>query len=71
MLRKLRCETSRWIVLGFIMMLVVSRPAPVVDAGELQDTTVSVGVAQVDITPQTPVRMYGYGARTTLSQIGY
>jgi hypothetical protein len=48
-------------------MLTLSRSALVVRAGELQDTTVSVGVAQVDITPQTPVRMYGYGARTTES----
>jgi hypothetical protein len=54
-------------VLGFITMWIMSRPAPVVDAGEIQGTTVSVGVAQVDITPQTPVRMYGYGARTTES----
>ena len=30
--------------------------------------TVPVGVATVDITPETPVRMYGYGARKTESE---
>lgn len=30
--------------------------------------TVLVGVAKVDITPQTPVRMYGYAARKTESE---
>ena len=59
--------TFRWVFVGLILMWTVSRSALVVKAGELQDTTVSVGVAQTDITPQTPVRMYGYGARTTES----
>ena len=30
--------------------------------------TVPIGVAKVDITPQTPVRMYGYAARKTESE---
>jgi len=30
--------------------------------------TVPVGVAKIDITPQGPVRMYGYGARKTESE---
>ena len=29
---------------------------------------VPVGVAKVDITPETPVRMYGYASRTTESE---
>ena len=31
-------------------------------------TTALIGVASVDITPDTPIRMYGYGSRTTESQ---
>jgi hypothetical protein len=33
-----------------------------------EGTLVPVGVAQVDITPETPVRMYGYAARKTESE---
>jgi hypothetical protein len=32
------------------------------------DDPVLVGVAKIDITPQTPVRMYGYASRTTESE---
>jgi neutral ceramidase len=31
-------------------------------------TPVPVGVAKIDITPETPVRMYGYASRTTESE---
>lgn len=34
----------------------------------LSAETVPVGVAEVDITPETPMRMYGYGARKTESE---
>ncbi|NLX56606.1 MAG: hypothetical protein GXY58_15975 [Planctomycetaceae bacterium] len=34
---------------------------------ERDDEPVAIGVAQVDITPEYPVRMYGYGARQTES----
>ncbi len=33
-----------------------------------EPATIAVGVAKVDITPEGPVRMYGYGARTTESE---
>lgn len=32
------------------------------------DGTALVGVAKIDITPETPVRMYGYSSRTTESE---
>jgi neutral ceramidase len=54
-------------VLVLILLLMLSVLLSGVAAGELYDTTVLVGVAQTDITPQTPVRMYGYAARTTES----
>lgn len=38
-----------------------------VDRAQSADT-VPVGVAEVDITPETPIRMYGYGARKTESE---
>jgi hypothetical protein len=37
-------------------------------AAEEETRSVPVGVAQVDITPETPVRMYGYAARKTESE---
>ncbi|MGA2501236.1 MAG: neutral/alkaline non-lysosomal ceramidase N-terminal domain-containing protein, partial [Tepidisphaeraceae bacterium] len=37
--------------------------------GRAADTpTAPIGVAKVDITPETPVRMYGYGSRKTESE---
>jgi neutral ceramidase len=44
-------------------MAVWVHPLPAQDAD-----LVPVGVAKIDITPETPVRMYGYAARTTESQ---
>lgn len=32
------------------------------------DGTIAVGVAKIDITPETPVRLYGYASRKTESQ---
>jgi neutral ceramidase len=37
-------------------------------ASQAQGPTTPVGVAKVDITPEYPVRMYGYGARKTESE---
>jgi len=47
-------------VIAFLAIGVVDRA--------LSAETVPVGVADVDITPETPIRMYGYGARKTESE---
>jgi len=36
--------------------------------GAVPAGTIPVGVAKVDITPETPVRMYGYASRKTESE---
>jgi hypothetical protein len=54
-----------------ITMLVLGLGLMVLSASGLEATateTVPIGVAKVDITPQTPVRMYGYAARKTESE---
>ncbi|MDZ7617476.1 MAG: neutral/alkaline non-lysosomal ceramidase N-terminal domain-containing protein [Patescibacteria group bacterium] len=48
-------------VLAFFHAIFLPMPA-------LAEELVQVGVAKVDVTPQTPVRMYGYGARKTESE---
>jgi len=53
-------ELKRWIGVGLIVILI---------GGVItQADTIPVGVAKVDITPETPVRMYGYASRTTESE---
>lgn len=52
------------VVLTAIPMVLGFRP----DLASAQAEWVPVGVAKVDITPETPVRMYGYAARTTESE---
>ena len=56
-----RLATILLVILG---LGVVSGPGRHALAGE----PVPVGVAKVDITPETPVRMYGYGARKIESE---
>ena len=53
-----------------VIWLAVLSVAPVSTrpAGAQVAATVPVGVAKVDITPESPVRMYGYGARKTESE---
>ncbi len=51
-----------------LLLLVIASFAGIVPAGEPAGDLVPVGVAIVDITPQIPVRMYGYGARTGESE---
>jgi hypothetical protein len=51
------------LLLGFGLM-VLSTPGWEATGAE----AVPIGVAKVDITPQTPVRMYGYAARKTESE---
>lgn len=54
--------------LGFIHSAVVAfLAAGSIDLARSADT-VPVGVAEIDITPETPIRMYGYGARKTESE---
>ncbi len=48
----------------FVLLLTLVHALP---AADLPDTTL-VGVAKVDITPETPVRMYGYASRKTESE---
>jgi len=45
--------------------LLVAMPS---DVPAADDTALAAGVAKVDITPETPVRMYGYAARKTESE---
>lgn len=54
-------KTRQWLKILVIWTIVLS-------TGEAPAATVPVGVAKVDITPETPVRMYGYGARKTESE---
>jgi hypothetical protein len=57
-------RTSSWLF-GSVMILLASLGATASDAGQV---TVPVGVAKVDITPECPVRMYGYASRKTESE---
>ena len=52
------------LISSLVLMQLPSRAAPAAE-------TTLVGVAKVDITPETPVRMYGYGARKTESEGGW
>lgn len=52
----------------FLHLAVIALLALGVVDRALSADTVPVGVADVDITPETPVRMYGYGARKTESE---
>jgi hypothetical protein len=61
-------KTSESIVRSVVSLLLVALVVSGTDARAHAAPTVSVGVAKVDITPQTPVRMYGYGARKTESE---
>jgi hypothetical protein len=63
-------STGRLLVLGTILFCVFGEsvfPASRSPAAD-DETLVPVGVAHVDITPETPVRMYGYAARKTESE---
>jgi hypothetical protein len=56
---------------GSSLVLCIAIAAITFSAGALPGQTapaVPVGVAKVDVTPDGPVRMYGYGARTTESE---
>lgn len=56
-----------WLIAAAVVALAVSRHA----RGAGQDAaadSVPVGVAKIDITPDTPIRMYGYGSRQTESE---
>lgn len=55
---------NRVLVLTFTLAVVACVLTPRAWAAE----TVPVGVAKIDITPDGPVRMYGYGARKTESE---
>ena len=49
-------------------VLLIALHTPTAPAREAPTSTVPVGVAQLEITPETPVRMYGYAARKTESE---
>ena len=49
------------------VMLVVAMSCGIAAGMAWSSDTVPVGVAKVDITPDTPIRMYGYASRTTES----
>ncbi len=57
----LPCAVVVPLVVAGLQMFVPSRLARAAE-------TIPVGVANVDITPETPVRMYGYAARKTESE---
>ena len=52
--------------LPFVFALLLTS-IPVLVASESPNTTL-IGVAKIDITPETPVRMYGYASRKTESE---
>jgi neutral ceramidase len=57
----LRAVATLLAAAGPLMVMVTS-------ASAAEGLRVAVGVAKVDITPETPVRMYGYAARKTESE---
>lgn len=57
------CRLAAFLLVGFLAAVSVVWPA---SAG--MPSTVPVGVAKADITPDGPVRMYGYGSRKTESE---
>jgi len=59
---------KRILRIAFIHLAVIALPAVGIVDQALSAETVPVGVAEVDITPETPIRMYGYGARKTESE---
>ncbi len=54
--------------IAFLHLAVIALLAAGVVNRALSAESVPVGVAEVDITPETPIRMYGYGARKTESE---
>ena len=55
----------RWLS-PLALLLTLGRPAIAAEGPEAP--TVAVGVAAVDVTPETPIRLTGYGDRTTESE---
>jgi len=53
---------------AFLQLAVITLLTHAMVDRALSAETVAVGVAEVDITPETPIRMYGYGARKTESE---
>ncbi len=53
-----------WLLTVLLLSIAAASPA----AEEAAPPTVPVGVAKGDITPETPVRMYGYASRKTESE---
>ena len=58
---------QRWSLRSMVILFAVSS-AVLVSIRLASAQVVPVGVAKVDITPESPVRMYGYGARKTESE---
>lgn len=61
-----RCRMMHVPVVSLVLVMAITVSGAWADPSA--DRTVPVGVAQTDITPRTPVRMYGYAARTAESK---
>jgi hypothetical protein len=62
-----RVNTLEITVIALAIGVIVTCTAPAAES-PFSDGTTLVGVAKIDITPETPVRMYGYASRTTESE---
>jgi hypothetical protein len=66
--RDLGCRITLGVLLTVLSMGGIRTQAAPVEAAHAADNTIQVGVAKIDITPKTPVRMYGYASRKTESE---
>ena len=62
-----RFSRLKIVVTALAIGVIVTWTATAAEASS-SDGTALVGVAKIDITPETPVRMYGYSSRTTESE---
>ena len=58
---------GRWSLVAALLTLVVAGAPRLLSAAESPEP-ISVGVAQVDITPDYPIRLHGFGGRRTESE---